>query len=135
MINDADRPRLSHAAVLSGGEGISFRIERGDGATLDIACTLEDLNDIFQYLAAAAKHAASLNEAISGPGSPKEDLTPIEADGLGLAFGSHPDQSILLVRLAGFHMSFAIPNSALSGFSRELSQIAMTISAERHNPS
>jgi len=64
MIHDEDRPTLSFGMVTSDGEGVAFRIERGGGKFLDLVlvCTMDDLSDIFYYLASLAMAAGEERE-------------------------------------------------------------------------
>ena len=49
------------------GEGIGFRIERGDGQSIELACAMDDLSDIF-HLATLAKDAGAVRDTpLSAP--------------------------------------------------------------------
>jgi hypothetical protein len=135
MIYENDRPTLSHGQIASDGEGIAFRIERGDGESMDLACTMDDISDMFHYLASLAREAGVARD-IPPPPVPKthNELTPIPAEGMGLQLGPGPDEMMLLIRLSGFDMAFAFPSNELARLLAERAQTAAILSADRTRP-
>ena len=132
LIHDEDRPTLSFGMVTSDGEGVAFRIERGDGKFLDLVCTMDDLSDIFYYIASLATAAGEERDSPKPPFlKTYNDLTPIPAKGLGFQPGPGPDETMLVIRLTGFDMTFAVPNSGLKRFASDLGKIAATLSADQ----
>ena len=135
MIHESNRPKLSLGCILSDGEGIGFRLERGDGQSIDLACTMDDLSDIFHYLAALAKEAGAVRDAqVPAPSKTYNDLTPIPAEGMGFQPGPGLDETMLVMRLTGFDMAFAVPNSGLARLSADFARIAATLSADHKRP-
>jgi hypothetical protein len=119
--------RLSNAEWRDGGDIVAFRIERRDGRQLDLSCPLLEIGDIFSFLATAAEMAAA--EAGKEFPSSQPYFAPIPVRGLGFAVGRSPDETLIVVNLAGFALAFSAPNSALAQFGRGLGRTAQTLSA------
>ena len=126
QISELSDPRAS-----DDGKAIGFKVIRTDGAAFEIWCELSQLNDVFYFLAAAAAYAAGLgvpedqSEKLA-----RNPLTPIPAEGLGFVAGRAPGETALMIRLSGFDMAFAIPNSGLVRLSDDIARIARTLSAD-----
>ena len=127
--------RLTDARVREDGKAIAFRIERVDGETFDLSCSLPDLGDMFSYLGNAALHATA-EEATQqqGASGPPPDLHPIPATGIAFAAGASSDHTLLVMKLHGFRMAFEIPSRDLVRLADEISQIARTLSAQGVKP-
>jgi hypothetical protein len=90
--------RLSNAEWRNDGDTVAFRVEREDGATLDVSCPLAELGDIFFFLASLAKAAAEVRDTESPASQPY--FAPIPIDGLGFASGRSADETLIVVSLA-----------------------------------
>jgi hypothetical protein len=125
--------RLSNPEWRDHGEVVAFRVEREDGAMLDVSCPLPELGDIFTFLATLAKAAAEARDMESPADQPYFSVIP--CDGLGFAAGRTSDETLLVVSLSGFGLSFAIPNNVLAALGPGLARTAATLSAagERRN--
>jgi hypothetical protein len=91
--------RLSNPEWRDGGDTVAFRIERQDGAMLDVSCPLVEVGDIFFFLATAVKAAAEAR-GMESPAS-QSHFSPIPIDGLGFAAGRTPDETLIVVSLSG----------------------------------
>ena len=114
------------------GEAVAFRIERVDGEILDVSCSLPEIGDIFNFLGSLAKDAGELRA--TQPQKPTEGynyITAIPAQGIGFQPGPGPDETMIVIRLTGFDMAFAVPNNALARLADDISRIARTLSAQQ----
>ena len=119
--------RLSNAEWRDGGETVAFRIERQDGRQLNLSCPLAEVGDIFSFLANAARVAAAERDTEFQSSQPY--FAPIPISGLGFATGRTPDETLIVVNLAGFALAFSAPNNTLAEFGRGLGRTAETLSA------
>jgi hypothetical protein len=136
MIHDGDRlAGLSNAMVMQGGDAIAFRVERRDGQSLDVVCDLVEVGDIFSFLGTLAKAAASEQETESAtPSRSDRYLAPIPASGIGFQPGPGVDETMIVMRLNGFDVAFAVPNSGLVALADDIARIARTLSANHQKP-
>jgi len=99
-----------------------------DGETVEVAIPVADIGAFVGYF-------AKLNEFLSSQGvsvkrGRKDDLFgPIRVHGLGFQDG--PEDTMLVLDLAGCRLGFALENTQLTRFARELPQVALTLSADR----
>lgn len=110
-----------------GWDAMSFRIEREDGAQLDVAFTMHQMADVLSFLfrLARAVHRPAEMPPLKGTKS----LAPIEIDGIALGVGVDPNQTVMVARIGSFDLGLSIPNSALAEFGLELAQKAQALSA------
>lgn len=133
--------RLSELRPSLDGKRIAFRIECRDGVSgdvqsADISCAVGELTDVIAYLAhGAVAAAANLNSPPPRPAvSQTFDTNPLPAQGIGFGAGRSPDETLLLVHLAGFDLVFSVPSSALARVAPELSRMTTTLSASGTKP-
>ena len=124
--------RLSNAAVFDDGDTVAFTVETEDGEPFAVNCPLLELGDIFNFLGLLAKGAAEMKSA--NPVTPQTYLSPITASGIGFAAGRTPDETLLVMRLFGFDMAFAVPSSELERLADDIARIARTLSAGSGKP-
>ena len=136
MVHEGDRLRqLSNPLILKDGEAISFRVERRDGQALDLVCDLSEVGDIFGFLATLARDAAAEAQTESPlAGQSYNYLVPIPARGIGFQHGPSQDETMIVVRLAGFDLAFSVPSSGLAATADDIARIARTLSANGKKP-
>jgi hypothetical protein len=126
----ANRPaqlaRLSNPMAYADG-AISFRIERHDGASFSVSCSMDQLADMFSFLALAAKQVSELADIapLRGPRS----MAALPADAVALGTGPNPTQSIIVWRIGGFDLALSVPNSELAKFGLDLAQKVQALAA------
>jgi hypothetical protein len=114
------------------GDGdVGFRIEREDGAELDVACSVPEIGDIFSFLGTLAKHAGEETQASLQDNPQQSYLVPIPATEIGFASSASPNETLLVIGLHGFGLAFSIPNSGLERMADELARTARTLSADQ----
>jgi len=127
--------QLSDAAVFDDGETVGFCVDAFGTKKLDVFCSIAELGDIFSFLGNLAKAAGDLRAAPTPPMPQAHNyLAPVPAQGAGFQAGSTPDETLLVVRLFGFDMAFAVPSSGLARIADELGRIARTLSAGPSRP-
>jgi hypothetical protein len=83
--------------------------------------------DIGDYLAFFADVARATHQ---GPvEKPRNRLTPVPANGLGLRSGPTPDTNMVVVNVAGFGLAFQMPRIALADALERIARSARTLSA------
>jgi hypothetical protein len=137
MANAGDfRPRrlkgLSEGRPRSDGNGLAFRIDMTDGSHTDVDCDTAEIGDIMAYLTAiAAAGAASRPPIDLGPSQTQNYLAPIPAQGIGFQISDDPEQTLLVIRLAGLDLAFRVPSSGLARLAPDLARIGLTLSADK----
>jgi hypothetical protein len=112
----------------------SFRIEREDGAYLDITVSLEDIGNMVAFILALARALPVEADTEFQAGS-NLMAAPIETDGLGLGVSVQDSQlSAIVARIGNFPLVLSVPNSELAEFGYELAQKALALSANSEKP-
>jgi hypothetical protein len=99
-----------------------------DGETVEVAIPVAEIGRLVSYF-------AGLNDFLSSQGvsvkrGRKDDLFgPIRVHGLG--FHAGPEDTMLVLDLAGCRLGFALESTQLIRFARELPQVALALSADR----
>jgi len=99
-----------------------------DGSAMDIVIPVDEVGPLVAYF-------AGLNDFLSSQGvSPKRGKTddfygPIRVHGLG--FQEEPEETLLVLDLAGCRLGFALGNTQLRSLAHKLSQVALALSADR----
>jgi hypothetical protein len=118
--------RLSNGMAHPDGETLAFRIERADGAFLDISCSRSDIAEIIRDL---IRFAATDEEQAAGGAPLRNLLSAGPALGLVLSQSNDPDRSLLIVRTPGIDVSFEIQNSELPRLGDDFALAAKTMAA------
>ena len=85
---------------------VSFRIDTHDGKKLDVHCLLAELGDVFSFLGMLANAASERRRNVSlAPSETYSYLALVPAQGIGFQAGSSSDETLLIMRLAGFDMA------------------------------
>lgn len=114
-------PIMSH-------DGSTFAVTVAtDGGDFDLSIPCSEIGAIIEFLAKAANYGTP-------QGKPPEALSPIPVQGLALAHGATPDQTLLIVRLAATDLAFALDSSKVAALDSEFSRILQALSAPTHNP-
>lgn len=114
-------PELSHD-----GENLAVIIEAADDS-LDVEIPFNELGAIIEFLVAAANYDTQ-------PGTRPAAYSPIPIQGLGLAHGATPDQTLLVLRLGATDLAFSLDNTKLAELGAGLSQKLLALSAHSSNP-
>ena len=122
---------LSDAAVFDDGATVGFCVDAFGTKKLDVFCPIAQLGDIFSFLGHLAKAAGESRDAPTPPFLHGHNYL---AQGIGFQAGSTPDETLVVVRLFGFDMAFAVPSSGLARMADELGRIARTLSAGSSKP-
>jgi hypothetical protein len=132
MFEDGNRlVQLSDGRISDDGNAIGFQIERTDGRSFPVWCSIPELNDIFSMLASLAK-AAGEQRGAALPDFPDTQnyTTAIPALGVGFQAGSGSEDIRLLIRLHGFDVAFQFPRNRLADLADGLARTARTLSAD-----
>ena len=123
---------LGDPMAFDNGETVAFTIATTTGKQLRINCPLTELGDIFSFLGSVAEHAATQR----GSQTPQASacFAPIPSSGVGFAAGRTSDETLLVMRLSGFDMAFAIPKDGLVRLADDIRRIALTLSAGSEKP-
>jgi hypothetical protein len=106
---------------------LSFEIEREDGASLSVSCSMDQLGDLLSFLLLAAKHVSVVADTEHLKGLRSTAVIPTDAVAIGT--GPDPDQSIILWRVGGFDLALSVPNDELAKFGLALAQKVQALSA------
>jgi hypothetical protein len=106
---------------------MSFQIEREDGASFDVSCSMAQLADLFSFLVLAAKHVT--DGADTAPLTGPRSLAALPVDGVAIGTHPDPDHSVLVWRIGGFDLALSVPNSVLARFGFDLAQKVQALSA------
>lgn len=136
MIPEGNRlTQLSNALVLDDGDAVAFRVEREHGQTLDLACDLALIGDIFAFLGTLAKAAGvAQGKEAPAPSRTYNYLVPIPAVGIGFQPGPRADETMIVIRLTGFDVAYSVPNNALAEMADGIARTARTLSASAQKP-
>jgi hypothetical protein len=126
--------RLCDGMPRTDGQAVAFSIERRDGKRLSLWCPVEDVTDIFSYLAALAKAATEQPGYQSRQTTTHTTAAQLPCLGLGLAFGKSPAVTNLVVRLPGFDLGFELDSTQLVALGDEFARMAKTFSAGGTRP-
>jgi hypothetical protein len=118
--------RLRDAELAHDGKHLAVVVET-EATALDVAFSRDQLIETIEALLA-------MSSALSANSAPRT-LNPIPVQGLGLAAGRSPEETLLVVRLAGVDLSFQLASSAVAALGHEFSQMAMALSAHSQTPS
>lgn len=130
MIERGDKFKsLDQATIFDGGESVSFTIKSG-GKEMRVNCAIAELGDIFSFLGQLAKAAGEARN-VPAPPVPKTHnyLAPVPAEGMGLQRGNNPDEVLLVIRLFGFDMAFAVPSNAIVRLADDFLRMAHALSS------
>jgi hypothetical protein len=128
MADDLSYAGLSSAAAHPNGEDVVFRVERADGESFEIACTLSDLAELVAHLIELSAHC----RAPALKGHTKNMLTPIPTVGMGFAVDTPPhdaDHSLLVMRTAGLDLPFRIASNGLVRLADDIAKVAQALAA------
>jgi hypothetical protein len=118
------------------GDGtISFQLNRQDGQSLAASCPIPSLANIINYFCQFARQVTA-EEATELTQEGTLSVVPVPVDDIGIAPApDDPNHTVFVVRLGGFHLALAVPNTTLSEFGSALAATVTTLSAstERRN--
>jgi len=126
---------ITDTGIFDGGETVAFAIEAESGDRLALNCSLPELGDIFCTLGMLAKGAGEARN-LPEPGSQGQQdyLAPIPAVGIAFQAGRSADETLLIMRLSGFDLAFAVPSDGLARLADDIARIARTLSAGHGQP-
>jgi hypothetical protein len=124
--------KLEEPMTFDNGKTLAFTIVTTTGKRLRVNCSLIELGDIFSFLGQIAEYAAK--QQGSELHQTTADLAPIPASGIAFAAGRTADETLLVMRLSGFDMAFAIPNDGLARLADDIARIARTLSVGDAKP-
>ena len=108
---------------------VEIEVEGNERA--DLAVPISEIGDTVAFFASLADYVAKHREENEddpinlGP----QEYVPIEVVGLGLVTGRNQDETILLVRLAGFSIGLSLSSSKVAQIGRDFAQMAELLSA------
>lgn len=118
--------RLSGAASSDDGATTRFRIEGRDGAHVDIACDVADLERIVHYMVELGRLAAAAQEAATPHRFGHSDrvvANPIDISDVGLMREVDSDRAMLVLRMHGFDLGFTVEPADLKALHGEIERI------------
>lgn len=120
--------RLANPIASYDGKHFAVEIETENAEPLDVEIPLTEVGTIVEFLVNVANH-------IDPSGKPdKIDLSPIQIRALNFADGRTSDETLLIVRLGGFDLAFALDNNQIAAFGLDFAHIAQALSARNINP-
>ena len=126
---------FSNPVAFNDGECVAFTIETHDGQSLRVNCELPELGHVFAFLGELAKSAAEIQGREDPPLPQTQNfLAPVPAHGMAFQAGRAPDETLLVMRLFGFDMSFAVSSSGLAALADDFARTARTLSAGSGKP-
>lgn len=114
-------------------QSLSIPTKFDDGTEIDLLVSVTQLGDLVAYFAV-------LNDLLSDQGvtpdrGPKDDVHgPIRVHGLGFQAGTKPEDSMLVLDLAGCRLGFALDSERLVALADGVSRMARTLSADHRKP-
>jgi hypothetical protein len=122
------------AAFLDGD--VAFTVKTVSGNTFRVHCPVAELGDIFRYLGHLAKASGDMRDVSTTIPIPQTQnyLAPVPAQGIAFQAGAAPDETLLVMRLHGFDMAFAVSSSGLVALADDIRRIALTLSAGSEKP-
>jgi len=127
--------RFSNPAAFNDGECVAFTIETHDGQSLRVHCELPELGHVFSFLGELAKTAAEIQGKEDPPLPHTHNfLAPVPAHGMAFQAGRSPEETLIVMRLFGFDMAFAVASSGLAALADDFARITRTLSAGTGRP-
>jgi hypothetical protein len=134
MIGYSKFTGLSMAIASPDGESIGFSIETVEGKRLRVECPLAEVGDIFAFLGHLAKAANDRrNVERAPPTAGPSKFAPIPAQGVTFQNGTEANETILIVRLAGFDVAFSTPTDELAKAVDEFARATKTPPVDTSN--
>ncbi|MBV9516643.1 MAG: hypothetical protein JO068_00845 [Hyphomicrobiales bacterium] len=127
--------QLADAAISADRQWLWVRAETEDDQSLDLSIPLDQLGNTVQFLVMAAEFVVSEAEedghtTPKEPEAPAHDWAPIPIRGIAFAAGGSPNETLLVVKLAGFELAFSMPSDELSRLAEDIARVAQTLSAD-----
>jgi hypothetical protein len=121
-------------AVVSGdGLSITAPVQFTDGSKMDLAFPVSDLGALVAYFAVLNDRLSE--EGVGGLRPPTADICgPIRVNGLGFQASVRPDDTMLVLDLAGCRLGFALTNTRLIALADDVTRVARTLSADQRRP-
>jgi hypothetical protein len=113
----------------------AVKLVTATGGTFDLEIPISEIGTVVQFLVSLADHVGTLaadDDVDVTPRAPT--FSPIHVRGVGLATGTTPAETLLVVRLAGFDLAFSLDTEKLSALSRGFARTAQTLSADPTKP-
>jgi hypothetical protein len=128
--------RWSEPHISPDHKDLWMRLEM-EGQNVDFSLPIAELGDTVQFLVTCAEAAVTESEETPEPPLTKtqsQEWAPIQMRGIGFAPGRTPEETLLVVKLAGFQLAFSVASSDLAGLADGLGQTARTLSAGHGQP-
>lgn len=115
--------RFSNAAASHDGKHFAVCVETDDDTALDLEIPIEEIGDVVQFFVEVANHVdADVRHE-------QRQYSPIPIRGLGLATSYTPDETLLIIRLAGFELAFQLDSKRVAELGKDFARMAKTLSA------
>ena len=126
----------SDPALSPDGKNLWVRAETEDGAAFDLEMPLGQIGDLVSFFTSVANflvrnRADQYGEQLR---TSSAHWARIPVVGLGLGLGGSPDETMLIVRLAGFELAFSLDSGKVSQLGRDFAQMAHTLSSGGGKP-
>jgi hypothetical protein len=120
---------LEDGAASDDGD-LAFTVKTTSGKAMRVHCPLAELGDIFAFLGQLAKAGGEMRN-VPMPSAPQTQnyLAPIPSKGIAFQAGTHPGETLIVMRLTGFDMAFAVPSKGLVTLADDIRRIALTLSS------
>ena len=126
---------LENPMCFDNGKTVAFTIKTVDGKKLRINCPISELGDIFSFLGQVANLAGGeRTSSTSASSRAQKYLAPIPAEGIGIAAGTRPGESVLTVRLSGFDMAFSVECAAVVRLADDFVRASRTLPGTESEP-
>lgn len=132
--------RLENPRVAPDGGSVSFEVRDAAGDGVEVVCRAGDLDRVIAYLAGLGGQAAARRPDVT-PGffgnTDRVLAEPIETSDVGLVRGLADGEVVLVARMFGFDLAFAVTQSQLAALYREIERAlprsALVKSDHRHH--
>lgn len=115
---------FSEPVILHGGKSFAVVVETEEGERLDLEIPLNEIGAIVEFMTSVSAFARNI------PRQGEQTWSPIPVQGIGFAAGRTPDETLLVVRLAGCDLAFSMESKKVADLGSEFFRIAQTLASD-----
>jgi len=113
---------LSNVVLTGNGQDIAFTLMEGSSPLTRLRFALDEVPEFIAYLCQAV-------QAVHPEPRTMDSFATVEAIGAGLVGCADPTKTLLVLRLAGMDLAFALESTAVAALGSSFAQAAATLSA------
>jgi len=125
---------LTNPTISHDGKHVAIEIHAENTDPLDIEIPLTEISTVVEFLVGISRYVQQDTPPPSTKTPENLDVSPIQVNGLGFAVGQTPDEILLIVRLCGFDLAFALDSSKVAQFGTDFARTALALSANNQMP-